>query len=147
MKTNVAKTSIRSYDTLKASGFTGQHAAIVSRMERGVNELVEDGQIIVCGNIKSPPFRAASGSREAGRRTNGVDVMDEIELEFFDGLCIRSRSNPDDIGMAANLIAELHSAIKEGRQLNASYQQVLDQFLALNDVLQVQLIEWFPRSA
>ncbi len=73
MKTNVAKTSIRSYDTLKASGFTGQHAAIVSRMERGVNELVEDGQIIVCGNIKSPPH--------SGRTVEAVKLVDaQMEL-------------------------------------------------------------------
>jgi len=72
MKTNVAKTSIRSYDTLKASGFTGQHAAIVSRMERGVNELVEDGQIIVCGNIKSP---------HSGRQVEAVKLVDaQMEL-------------------------------------------------------------------
>lgn len=76
MKTAVSLTSIKSYDTLKASGFCGQHAAIVSRMERGrmysrrqiavmtgletsavagrVNELIEDDQIVVCGHIKCP---------------------------------------------------------------------------------------------
>lgn len=73
MRTAVTETSIRSYDALKASGFKGQHAAIVSHMERGhiysrrqlamltgletsavagrCNELIEDGQIMVCGHI------------------------------------------------------------------------------------------------
>lgn len=76
MKTNVTETSIRSYDALKASGFKGQHASIVSHMERGqiysrrqlagltgietsavagrCNELIEDGQIVVCGYIRCP---------------------------------------------------------------------------------------------
>lgn len=94
MKTNVAKTSIRSYDALKASGFTGQHASIVSRMERGaiysrrqiskltgletstvagrVNELIEDGQIIVCGTIRCP---------HSGRHVEAVKLVDaQMEL-------------------------------------------------------------------
>lgn len=76
MKTAVTETSIRSYDALKSSGFKGQHAAIVSHMERGqiysrrqlatmtgletsavagrVNELVEDHILIVCGHIRCP---------------------------------------------------------------------------------------------
>ena len=95
MKTNVAKTSIRNYDALKASGFNGQHAAIVSRMERGViysrrqiskltgletstvagrvNELVEDGQIIVCGNIKCP---------HSGRTVEAVKLVD-VQMELM----------------------------------------------------------------
>lgn len=74
MKTNVASTSIRSYDAVKASGFLGQHAAIVARMERGkvysrrqvanltgletsavagrVNELIADGQIVTAGTMR-----------------------------------------------------------------------------------------------
>lgn len=74
-------------------------------------------------------------------------IMDEIELSFFDDLCERSRSSSVDIGVAANLIAELNCAIQEGRKINSNYEKALDQFLALNDVLQVQLIEWLPRSA
>lgn len=76
MKTAVTESSIKSYDALKASGFKGQHAAIVSHMERGqiysrrqlatmtgletsavagrVNELLAEGQIVVCGFIKCP---------------------------------------------------------------------------------------------
>jgi hypothetical protein len=75
-KTAVTATSIRSYDALKASGFKGQHAAIVSHMERGqiysrrqlatmtgletsavagrVNELLSDGLLLVCGFIRCP---------------------------------------------------------------------------------------------
>lgn len=94
MKTNVAKTSIRNYDALKRSGFMGQHAAIVSRMERGViysrrqlakmtgletssvagrvNELIEDGQLIICGNIKCP---------HTGRTVEAVKLIDaQMEL-------------------------------------------------------------------
>jgi hypothetical protein len=76
MKTSVTSTSIKSYDALKASGFKGQHAAIVSHMERSqiysrrqlagltgletsavagrCNELIADGQLVVCGVIKCP---------------------------------------------------------------------------------------------
>lgn len=76
MKTNVTTSSIRSYDALRASGFKGQHAAIVSHMEQGViysrrqlakltgletsavagrcNELIDDGQLVVCGHIRCP---------------------------------------------------------------------------------------------
>ena len=76
MKTNVSQTSIRSYDALKSSGFKGQHAAVVSHMEAGriysrrqiakltgletsavagrCNELLEAGQIVVCGHIRCP---------------------------------------------------------------------------------------------
>ena len=35
MKTAATLTSVRSYDLLKASGFCGQHAAIVSHMHKG----------------------------------------------------------------------------------------------------------------
>jgi len=90
MKTAVTTSSIRSYDALKSSGFHGQHAAIVSRMKRGqiysrrqlanltgletsavagrVNELVDDGQIIVCGHIKCPL---------TGRQVEAVKLADE----------------------------------------------------------------------
>ena len=94
MKTNVTKTSIRSYVALKASGFVGQHAAVISRMEPGaiysrrqiskltgleistvagrVNELIEEGQIIVCGNIKCP---------FSGRLVEAVKLLDaQMEL-------------------------------------------------------------------
>lgn len=76
MKTNVTQSSIKSYDALKASGFKGQYAAIVSHMKRGyiysrrqiavltgletsavagrVNELMADGQVVICGSIKCP---------------------------------------------------------------------------------------------
>ena len=76
MKTNVSETSIRSYDALRASGFKGQHAAIVSHMDPGViysrrqlakitgletsavsgrvNELLSDGLVVVCGRIRCP---------------------------------------------------------------------------------------------
>lgn len=76
MRTAVTETSIKSYDALKASGFKGQHAAIVSHMERGqiysrrqlsvmtgletsavagrVNELLDDKILIVCGHIRCP---------------------------------------------------------------------------------------------
>lgn len=76
MKTAVARSSLRSYDFLKASGFCGQHAAIVSHMQRGqlysrrqlatltgletssvagrVNELLEQGQVVVCGTLVCP---------------------------------------------------------------------------------------------
>lgn len=76
MKTAVTSTSLRSYESLKASGFCGQHATIVSHMQKGrlysrrqlakltgletssvagrVNELIEQGQVVVCGTIKCP---------------------------------------------------------------------------------------------
>jgi len=76
MKTAVTCTSLRSYDALKASGFKGQHAAIVSHMERGqiysrrqlasmtgletssiagrCNELIEEGLLVVCGTMRCP---------------------------------------------------------------------------------------------
>jgi hypothetical protein len=95
MKTSVAITSIRSYSALKASGFVGQYAAIVSRMERGrmysrrqlsvmtgletsavagrINELLEDGDVVVCGHIKCP---------HTGRLVGGVKLADR-QLEIF----------------------------------------------------------------
>lgn len=72
--------------------------------------------------------------------------MNEIEIEFFNELCERSRKNPDDIGVACDLISEINSAIKEVRPIKASYQPALEQFLALHDVLKVQLIEWIPKA-
>jgi hypothetical protein len=94
MRTAVAETSIRSYDALKASGFKGQHAAIVSHMERGqiysrrqlamltgletsavagrCNELIEDGQIMVCGHIRCPI---------TGRTVEAVKLA-EAQMEF-----------------------------------------------------------------
>jgi hypothetical protein len=76
MKTAVTKSSLRSYDALKASGFKGQHAAILSHMEKGViytrrqlagmtgletsavagrcNELLADKQIVICGHVRCP---------------------------------------------------------------------------------------------
>jgi len=76
MKTAVTESSIRSYDALKASGFKGQHAAIVSHMDKGkiysrrqlagltgletsavagrCNELIDEGLIVVCGHIRCP---------------------------------------------------------------------------------------------
>ena len=76
MRTAVNETSIRGYDALKASGFKGQHAAIVSHMEPGqiysrralakltgletsavagrCNELLAEGSIVVCGHIRCP---------------------------------------------------------------------------------------------
>lgn len=94
MRTAVTETSIRSYDALKASGFKGQHAAIVSHMERGqiysrrqlatmtgletsavagrCNELVTDGQIQVCGHIRCPI---------TGRLVEGVKLA-EAQMEF-----------------------------------------------------------------
>ena len=76
MRTAVNLTSIKAYDALKASGFKGQHAAILSHMERGrlysrrqiaqltgletsavagrVNELVSSGSLVACGAIKCP---------------------------------------------------------------------------------------------
>ena len=71
--------------------------------------------------------------------------MNEIEIEFFNELCERSRRSPDDIGMACDLIGEMNAAIKEMRPIKARYQSALEQFLALHDVLKVQSIEWFPR--
>lgn len=94
MKTNVASTSIRSYDALKVSGFKGQHAAIVSHMERGqiysrrqlagvtgletsavagrCNELIAQGQLVVCGVIKCPI---------TGRQVDAVKLADkQLEL-------------------------------------------------------------------
>lgn len=72
--------------------------------------------------------------------------MSESEIEFFHELCERSLKNPDDIGMAACLIAEMNAAIKDGRTINANFLPALAQFLALNDVLNVQEIEWFPHA-
>ena len=76
MKTAVTRTSLRSYDLLKASGFCGQHAAIVSHMQKGqlysrrqlakltgletssvagrINELIEQGQVVVTGTLVCP---------------------------------------------------------------------------------------------
>ncbi len=94
MKTAVTETSLRSYDALKASGFKGQHAAIVSHMERGqiysrrqlanltgletsavagrCNELIADGQLQVCGHIHCPI---------TGRTVEGVKLA-EAQMEF-----------------------------------------------------------------
>lgn len=73
--------------------------------------------------------------------------MKSEDLVFFHELCQRSLQNPDDIGMAVSLIAEMNSAIKEGRPINPLFLPALEQLLALNDVLKVQQIEWFPRNA
>lgn len=73
--------------------------------------------------------------------------MDDDELMFFHGLCERSLKNPDDIGMASLLIAEMNSAIKESRPIKPNFLPSLEVFLALNDVLKAQEIEWFPRNA
>jgi len=76
MKSAVSQTSLSSYDALKSSGFRGQHAAIVSRMQPSrlysrrqlavltgletssvagrVNELLKGSQLEVCGTIKCP---------------------------------------------------------------------------------------------
>lgn len=94
MKTAVTQSSLRSYDALKASGFKGQHAAIVSHMERGqiysrrqlanltgletsavagrCNELMADGLIEVCGSIRCPI---------TGRTVEGVKLA-EAQMEF-----------------------------------------------------------------
>lgn len=68
------------------------------------------------------------------------------ECEFFRELCERARKDPSDIGMAACLIAEMHSAMNEGRPIQSHYRPALIQFLVLHDVLQVQEIELFPRG-
>lgn len=90
MRTAVNITSIRSYDALRASGFKGQHAAIVSHMERSriysrrelarmtgletsavagrVNELVASGELVTCGAIKCPI---------TGRQVEGVRLADQ----------------------------------------------------------------------
>lgn len=94
MRTAVTKSSLRSYEALKASGFKGQHAAIISHMERGqiysrrqlatmtgletsavagrCNELVSDGQIQVCGYIRCPI---------TGRTVEAVKLA-EAQMEF-----------------------------------------------------------------
>lgn len=76
MKTAVSESSLRSYDALRASGFRGQHAAIVSHMDPGktysrrqlakmagletsaiagrVNELIAAGDVVGVGHIKCP---------------------------------------------------------------------------------------------
>ena len=76
MKTNVTQTSIASYDALRTSGFKGQHATILNRMQPGkpysrrqiamqtgletsavagrVNELLEAGALVVCGTLRCP---------------------------------------------------------------------------------------------
>jgi hypothetical protein len=73
---SVSHSSIRAYDALKASGFKGQHAAILSHMERGqiysrrvlaklagletsavagrTHELLEQGALVVAGEIRCP---------------------------------------------------------------------------------------------
>ena len=94
MKTAVTTTSIKSYDALKSSGFKGQHAAIVSHMERGqiysrrqlagltgletsavagrCNELISEGQLVVCGVIKCP---------QSGRLVEGLKLAErQMEL-------------------------------------------------------------------
>lgn len=94
MRTAVAETSMRSYDALKASGFKGQHAAIVSHMERGqiysrrqlamltgletsavagrCNELITDKLLEVCGHIRCPI---------TGRQVEAVKLV-EAQMEF-----------------------------------------------------------------
>jgi len=72
--------------------------------------------------------------------------MSEIELEFFRELCERARDNASDIGMAASLIAEMHSAMNDARPIHPHYLPALTQFLALHAVLKVQEIELFPRG-
>lgn len=76
MKTNVANTSIGSYDILKAYGLANQHEAIILVMAKGrvysrreiaklagletsavagrVHEMVESGQIVSAGTMKCP---------------------------------------------------------------------------------------------
>jgi predicted transcriptional regulator len=76
MKTNVAPTSIQSYDALKRGAMGNQHACIVSRMESGraysrreianltgletsavagrVHELIDEGAIVSAGTMKCP---------------------------------------------------------------------------------------------
>lgn len=71
--------------------------------------------------------------------------MDEIELAFFDEFCERAKQDGCDLPMAASLIHELHAAMQECRPIKPNYQQALDQFLALHDVLNIQQIEWFPK--
>jgi hypothetical protein len=94
MRTNVATSSIRSYDSLRASGFKGQHAAIVSHMEPGqiysrrvlakltgletsavagrVHELLDAGVLVVCGDIRCPI---------TGRTVDGVRIAEkQMEL-------------------------------------------------------------------
>jgi hypothetical protein len=95
MKTNVSMTSIKSYDALKASGFKGQHAAIVSHMEpekvytrrqiatmTGLetsavagrcNELVADGVLTPCGAVRCPI---------TGRHVEGLKVA-EAQMELL----------------------------------------------------------------
>lgn len=68
----------------------------------------------------------------------------ELEMELFDEFCDRARENSDDIGMAADVISELYSAINEKRPVKENYTQAINQFLALRDVLEVQAIGWFP---
>ena len=71
--------------------------------------------------------------------------MADIELEFFHDFCDRARSDGCDLHMAVDLIFELNSSIKENRHINPNYTHLLNQFLALRDVLRVQEIEWFPK--
>lgn len=74
MKTSVSSTSRDSYNQHKANAFAGQHGAILGRMKPGViysrrqlsvithfetsavagrcNELIESGQLEVCGHIR-----------------------------------------------------------------------------------------------
>lgn len=95
MKTAVSLTSIRSYDALRASGFKGQHAAIVSHMEPGriytrreisrltgletsavagrCNELVGEGTIVECGVVRCPI---------SGKNVNGLKLA-EKQLELL----------------------------------------------------------------
>ena len=95
MKTNMATTSLRPYKALKASGFKGQKAAIVSHMEPETvysrrqlaqmtgletsavagrcNALVAEGVLVDCGKIKCPV---------SGELVTGIKVA-EAQMELL----------------------------------------------------------------
>jgi hypothetical protein len=95
MKTNISITSLMAYKSLKASGFKGQKAAIVSHMEPETvysrrqlakmtgletsavagrcNDLVADRVLVDCGKIKCPI---------SGELVNGIKVA-EAQMELL----------------------------------------------------------------
>lgn len=91
MKTSVTKTSIYSYDAMRANGFNGQHHLILSKMVQGriysrrelatmtgletsavagrCNEMIVLEQIEVCGHIKCPiTHRQVEGVKLVGQQ-------------------------------------------------------------------------------
>lgn len=95
MKTAVTRTSLSAYDALRSAAFHGQHALILGHMKAGrlysrreiakdlkletstvsgrVNELIEEGQIVVCGSIKCPI---------TGRNVEAVKLVEQ-QVELF----------------------------------------------------------------